>query len=396
MFTYYRKIDITDSAEVIAPIALMELKFNLDVLKKQYSHLDFYNEKRTHKGFGVFMLKDEDIFVIKHFLDSCTFSSVEYITSAYFITNPSYDLENGYLILLLSSGNSYKRSEIEDKLNCTIVNTYRLAVDDDKNNQCFALHDIIDMYSKDLEAKTFKGKFIRFFGLDIVDIQMLDKIDLEDGKCIDIILENNTRKICIQIAVNIKPSLETPPNSYRCIIMDALPEYVEGLEANHVFTTIGIQYDYSEGKKENIIDNLNSIVYGDDVKINAKCIQTLNIEQGNIQLSEQIKASLIFPVVDKHTSLAVINDVCLRYNGHCIKIYNDKKEKNNSFEAELTLNIKTDGVGMEGYGNADIFITGFGANTQEALDDLDKGYVHILNQLLKYTKNKNESIEYLK
>lgn len=96
------------------------------------------------------------------------------------------------------------------------------------------------------------------------------------------------------------------------------------------------------------------------------------------QFGSDYKISKVLPIVDKHLDVAP--------NGYVIKTYDDKKEKDSSWEAELVLEIDSIGSNNSGYGNIDTRIVGYGKTKEEALEDLDKLYLHMLNKFLMINK----------
>lgn len=105
---------------------------------------------------------------------------------------------------------------------------------------------------------------------------------------------------------------------------------------------------------------------------------SFNLEPTTIVYGDDYKISNYLPAVDKHLDCTT--------NGYVIKTYDDKKGKYNSWEASIDFNFDNIGSKAQGYGNLSIAITGYGETCKEALDDLDKSYLDILNKFLKLNK----------
>ena len=58
-------------------------------------------------------------------------------------------------------------------------------------------------------------------------------------------------------------------------------------------------------------------------------------------------------------------------NKNVICIYNDKKEKSNSYEAILNTEIVNNNHEANGHGKLELYISGYGADKDEAIKDLD-------------------------
>ena len=67
-------------------------------------------------------------------------------------------------------------------------------------------------------------------------------------------------------------------------------------------------------------------------------------------------------------------------NKNIICVYDDKKEKYNSYEAILNIDIGNDSSKANGHGRIDFYIAGYGADKEEAINDLNLIYVDIMNR----------------
>ena len=67
-------------------------------------------------------------------------------------------------------------------------------------------------------------------------------------------------------------------------------------------------------------------------------------------------------------------------NKNIICVYDDKKEKHNSYEATLNIDIENDSSKANGHGRIDFHITGYGVDKEEAINDLNLIYVDIMNR----------------
>ncbi len=67
-------------------------------------------------------------------------------------------------------------------------------------------------------------------------------------------------------------------------------------------------------------------------------------------------------------------------NKNTICIYNDKKEKRNSYEAILNVDVVNDGSISSGHGRLEFSIFGYGADKEEAISELNIIYVNIMNK----------------
>lgn len=97
-----------------------------------------------------------------------------------------------------------------------------------------------------------------------------------------------------------------------------------------------------------------------------------------VQFGMEYKISKTLPIVDKHLDVAP--------NGWVIKVSDDKKEKINSWGAELVFELDSIGSNSSGYGNIDVKVIGYGRDKEEALEELDKLYLHMLNKFMDINK----------
>lgn len=67
-------------------------------------------------------------------------------------------------------------------------------------------------------------------------------------------------------------------------------------------------------------------------------------------------------------------------NKNIICVYDDKKEKRNSYEAILNIDIGNDSSKSNGHGRLDFHIAGYGVDKEEAVNDLNLIYVDIMNK----------------
>lgn len=75
-------------------------------------------------------------------------------------------------------------------------------------------------------------------------------------------------------------------------------------------------------------------------------------------------------------------------NKNIICVYNDKKEKSNSYEAILNSEIVNSNHKVNGHGKLELYISGYGADKDEAIKDLDAAYNNIINQFNNLYKAK--------
>lgn len=66
-------------------------------------------------------------------------------------------------------------------------------------------------------------------------------------------------------------------------------------------------------------------------------------------------------------------------NKNIICVYDDKKEKHNSYEAILNIEV-VNGGSRNGHGKLDFYIAGYGVDKEEAIDDLNLTYIDIMNK----------------
>ena len=73
-------------------------------------------------------------------------------------------------------------------------------------------------------------------------------------------------------------------------------------------------------------------------------------------------------------------------NKNIICVYDDKKEKHNSYEAILNIDIGNDSSKANGHGRIDFHIIGYGVDKEEAIGNLNIIYIDIMNKFYELKK----------
>lgn len=154
---------------------------------------------------------------------------------------------------------------------------------------------------------------------------------------------------------------------------------------------VNVETDYVINfKGENISDILQNID-ANKIKEGTMCASEMTgILLSNDYTSNKYKDASSFIISDILKVKDIDKQVAATYmeNKNVICIYNDKKEKSNSYEAILNTEIVNSNHKANGHGKLELYISGHGADKDEAIKDLDAVYNNIINQFNNLDKTK--------
>lgn len=277
-------------------------------------------------------------------------------------------------------------------INCTFIRHSQLFVPDSNTDKLNALLEI-KVLDQNILFKDITNGFHYNVKLLNAYRSVLDNDEVYLGvnlRKIDI-LENIEKKIKVMYSNNFISAVE-----YAGIIPSGLalteltPAASVGIHAwapsttatDTNATTSSVTTIYADASDlKNISTSLN---ISSDVQ---RKIEGMNFDLkpvSSIELGENFKASEHFPIIDKklYKSKTKEVDEIIGNSKYVILISDDKKEKKNSVEAHLALDIDNSDKTAEGYGNLEINLTGLGSSQDEAIADLDKMFLDVVGKLL--------------
>lgn len=154
---------------------------------------------------------------------------------------------------------------------------------------------------------------------------------------------------------------------------------------------VNVETDYVINfKGENISDILQNID-ANNIKEGTMCASEMtSVSSSDDYTSNKYKDSSGFIISDILEIKDIDKQVAATYmeNKNIICVYNDKKEKSNSYEAILNSEIVNSNHKVNGHGKLELYISGYGADKDEAIKDLDAAYNNIINQFNNLYKAK--------
>lgn len=187
--------------------------------------------------------------------------------------------------------------------------------------------------------------------------------------------------------IDTKPTME----ELYCTYSSLIKQLFNKVNKQEREKEVNVETDYVINfKGENISDILQNID-ANKIKEGTMCASEMtSILPSNNYTSNKHKDTSSFIISDILEVKDIDKQIAATYmeNKNVICIYSDKKEKSNSYEAILNTEIVNRNHQANGHGKLELYISGYGADKNEAIKDLDIVYNNIISQFNNLYKTK--------